>query len=169
LRSWEKSGLTQDPFAAENIEMSQVGPGAMAKENQATLKIEWIRSGIAFNRKQKEIVRSLGLRRLHHVVERPDNPVVRGLIAKVSHLVEVREETRPPAWASVPEYTILGPPAATEPASHEKEGLQPLAEAAAEATPHATAEPAIEPETAEALAVSEPEEETSGLEERTRT
>jgi large subunit ribosomal protein L30 len=129
----------------------------MVKENQATLKIEWIRSGIAFNRKQKEIVRSLGLRRLHHVVERPDNPVIRGLIAKASHLVEVREETRPSVWASVPEYTILGPPAATEPTSREKEVPPPLAEAAADTTPHAIAEPVIEPETAEAPSASEPE------------
>lgn len=123
----------------------------MVKENQAKVKIEWVRSGIAFNRKQKEIVRSLGLRRLHHVVERPDNPVVRGLIAKVSHLVKVREETKPSAWASVPEYTILGPVPTTEGASPEIDA----AEAGADTAPQASVEPAIEQETAEGPSASD--------------
>jgi len=92
----------------------------MAKADQGTVRIKWVRSGIAFNRKQAEIVRALGLRRLHHVVERQDNPVVRGLIAKVPHLVEVIGTTQPPVWASVPEYTIIeAPPAGGHPAATE--------------------------------------------------
>jgi len=79
----------------------------MTKANPATLRIRWIRSGIAFNRKQKEIIRSLGLRRLHHVVERPDNSVVRGLIAKVAHLVEVVGVETPAARTLGPEYVIV--------------------------------------------------------------
>ena len=79
----------------------------MAKAGPATIKIRWIRSGIAFNRKQSEVIRSLGLRRLQHVVERPDTPVVRGLIAKVAHLVEVVDAESRPARPSVPEYTII--------------------------------------------------------------
>jgi large subunit ribosomal protein L30 len=78
----------------------------MSKSSQETIKIQWIRSGIAFNRKQKEIVRSLGLRRLHQVVERPDSPTVRGLIAKIPHLVEIVEGENRPARAPVPEYTV---------------------------------------------------------------
>ncbi len=89
----------------------------MAKADQGTVRIKWVRSGIAFNRNQAEVVRSLGLRRLHHVVERPDNPVVRGLIAKVPHLVEVIGVTQAPAWASVPEYTVVSPAPATEAAA----------------------------------------------------
>src|SRR5271169_6568363 len=105
----------------------------MATQSSAKIKIRWIRSGIAFNRKQKEIVRSLGLRRLHQVVERQDNPVVRGLVAKVSHLVEVlEEEMKPSAWTSIPEYTVLKPEPATEVVSDEKDGQPTVAEAAVE-------------------------------------
>ena len=107
----------------------------MAKAKQATIRIRWVRSGIAFNRDQAEVVRALGLRRLHHVVERADNPVVRGLIAKVPHLVEVVGPAQAPAWKAIPEYTIVAAPAATEPA--------PEANAAPEtAAPSEPAEPA---------------------------
>jgi len=120
----------------------------MATKSSAKIKIRWIRSGIAFNRNQKAIVRSLGLRRLHEVVERPDNPVVRGLVAKVSHLVEVLEETKPSVWASVPEYRIVKLEPATE-ASNDQDTEQPaVAEAAVETAPAATPEPVAEAETA---------------------
>jgi len=138
----------------------------MTKQNQATLRIEWVRSGIAFDRKQKEIVRSLGLRRLHHVVERADNPVVRGLIAKVSHLVEVREETKASAWKSVPEYTILAPEPLPEAAGGESSDQPPAAETSSSMTARASAEPTGEPETGEASSASEQVDETS---EQTRT
>jgi len=36
-------------------------------------------------------VRSLGLRRLHQTVERPDTPAVRGMVDKVRHLLNVEE------------------------------------------------------------------------------
>ena len=71
-----------------------------------TIRIKWVRSGIGFERSQSEIVRSLGLRRLNHVVERPDTPQVRGLVAKVAHLVEVVNDVSEPVWASTPEYVI---------------------------------------------------------------
>jgi large subunit ribosomal protein L30 len=128
----------------------------MAKENQTTLKIRWIRSGIAFNRHQEQVVRSLGLRRLHHVVERPDNAVVRGLIAKVSHLVEVVEATKPSVWASVPAYTILRPEAPTEVASSEGDA-QAAAGQAGDTTPQASGAP----ETEEKSSAPEPEAATS--------
>jgi len=82
----------------------------MAKAEQGTVRVRWVRSGIAFNRKQEEAVRALGLRRLQHVVELPDTPLVRGLIAKVPHLIEVIGPVRAAAWASMPEYTITAPP-----------------------------------------------------------
>ena len=55
------------------------------------LKITLKKSAIGFDRKQKLVVRSLGLRRLHHPVELQDTPAVRGMILKVRHLVEVEE------------------------------------------------------------------------------
>jgi large subunit ribosomal protein L30 len=72
-----------------------------------TIHIKWVRSGIGFSRKQKEMVRSIGLHRLNQVVERPDTPHFRGLVAKVSHLVEVVEPPSKPSWVSTPEYTII--------------------------------------------------------------
>jgi hypothetical protein len=52
-------------------------------------------------------VRGLGLRRLHHVVERLDTPQNRGMAAAVPHLVEVvAGPTKPSPWAAIPEYTV---------------------------------------------------------------
>ncbi|MBI3895430.1 MAG: 50S ribosomal protein L30 [Acidobacteria bacterium] len=50
-----------------------------------------MRSEIGFPRKQRLVLRGLGFRKLQQVVERPDTPAIRGMIAKVSHLVEVTE------------------------------------------------------------------------------
>ena len=82
-------------------------------KGQGTILIKWVRSGIGFDYRQEEMVRSLGLRRLNQVVERLDNPHTRGLVTKVAHLVEIVGETRKPAWADVPEYRI-SPPEVTE-------------------------------------------------------
>lgn len=57
----------------------------------AKIKIQYYRSTIAFPTKQKEIVRSLGLRKLNQVVERPDTPSMRGAVAKVPHLLRIIE------------------------------------------------------------------------------
>ena len=53
------------------------------------LKVTQVRSTIGFNRKQRDVIRSLGLRRIRHTVEVPDTPEVRGIIHKVRHLVVV--------------------------------------------------------------------------------
>ncbi len=55
------------------------------------LKITQVRSTIGFNKKQRDVVRSLGLRRIRHTVEVPDTPETRGMILKVRHLVVVEE------------------------------------------------------------------------------
>ena len=65
----------------------------MAKRKASgKLKIKWVRSWIACTEKQRACVRGLGLRRLNDVVERPDTPAVRGLVAAVPHLVRIVEE-----------------------------------------------------------------------------
>ncbi len=61
--------------------------------DEATLRITQIRSLIGSQDDQRATVRSLGLRRIRHTVTQPDRPEIRGMIAKVSHLVEVAEET----------------------------------------------------------------------------
>ena len=81
----------------------------MNRKGQGTILIKWVRSGIGFSYRQEEMVRSLGLRRLNHVVERLDNPHTRGLVAKLAHLVEIVGETSRPGWADVPEYRISPP------------------------------------------------------------
>ena len=53
------------------------------------LRITQVRSTIGTRWKQRESLRTLGLRRIRHSVVREDNPQTRGLIAVVSHLVEV--------------------------------------------------------------------------------
>jgi len=57
----------------------------------AKIKIQYYRSTIAFPSRQKEIVRSLGLRKLNQIVERPDNASMRGAVAKVPHLLRIVE------------------------------------------------------------------------------
>jgi large subunit ribosomal protein L30 len=61
----------------------------MAEEKK--IRIRQVRSGIGCPEKQKKVLRGLGFRRIRQVVERPDNPGVRGMIFKVKHLVEVEE------------------------------------------------------------------------------
>ncbi|HEY7067896.1 MAG TPA: 50S ribosomal protein L30 [Chloroflexota bacterium] len=55
------------------------------------LRITLVRSTIGYRADQRATVRSLGLRRMHQTVERPDTPIVRGQIFKVQHLVKVEE------------------------------------------------------------------------------
>ncbi|MPZ73630.1 MAG: 50S ribosomal protein L30 [Nitriliruptorales bacterium] len=58
-----------------------------------TLRITQVRSLIGSKQDQRATVRSLGLKRIRHSVTQPDRPEIRGMIEKVSHLVEVVEET----------------------------------------------------------------------------
>ena len=61
----------------------------MSKRKTATIKIQWVQSAIACPEKHKLVVRGLGLRKLQQVVERPDTPSIRGMVAKVPHLVRI--------------------------------------------------------------------------------
>lgn len=81
----------------------------MPEKGQGKIHIKWVRSGIGFSRSQKRMIRSLGLRRLNQVVERPNSPQVRGLVASIPHLVEIVKAPPPSVWASVPEYTVRAP------------------------------------------------------------
>jgi large subunit ribosomal protein L30 len=57
----------------------------------ATLRITQIRSSIGTKPKQRGTLRALGLRRINHTVEHADKPEVRGMVARVPHLVRVEE------------------------------------------------------------------------------
>jgi large subunit ribosomal protein L30 len=66
----------------------------MAKKSKVVekvLRITLVRSPIGYTVRQKKTVQALGLHRLHQTVEQLDCPTLRGMIAKVSHLVEVEE------------------------------------------------------------------------------
>jgi large subunit ribosomal protein L30 len=54
-----------------------------------TIAIKQIRSGIGFDKTQKATLRALGLEKLNRVVTRPDNAAIRGMVAKIPHLVEI--------------------------------------------------------------------------------
>jgi large subunit ribosomal protein L30 len=68
----------------------------MAEQNNAQtgggkIRIQYYRSFIAFPKTQKEVVRSVGLTKLNQIVERPDTPAMRGVVAKVPHLLRIIE------------------------------------------------------------------------------
>ena len=58
---------------------------------QSRLRIRWAKSAIGYSERHKATIRALGLHRLGDEVEKHDHPSIRGMIAKVSHLVEVEE------------------------------------------------------------------------------
>jgi large subunit ribosomal protein L30 len=55
------------------------------------LRIKWVKSAIGYPKDQKATIAALGLRKLQRIVEHDDQPALRGMIRKVSHLVEVEE------------------------------------------------------------------------------
>lgn len=63
-----------------------------AKKAPKMLKITYFRSAIGRDKRQKDVVRGLGFTKLNQVVERPDTPEIRGMVAKICHLVKIVEE-----------------------------------------------------------------------------
>ena len=67
----------------------------MAKKSENTqsgnITIQYYRSSIGYSKKQKEIVKSLGITKLNQTVSRPDSPASRGIVAKVPHLLRIVE------------------------------------------------------------------------------
>jgi large subunit ribosomal protein L30 len=57
----------------------------------ATLQITQVKSSNGSTPAQRETLRTLGLRRIGSSTERPDEPVFRGMVATVRHLVDVKE------------------------------------------------------------------------------
>jgi large subunit ribosomal protein L30 len=53
------------------------------------LHLKWVRSAICAPVKQKRVIKGLGFTRLNQVIERPNNAAIRGMVAKVPHMVEV--------------------------------------------------------------------------------
>jgi len=59
---------------------------------ETKVKIQYYRSAIGFNEKQKLIVKGLGFNKLNTTRELVDTPAIRGMIAKVPHLVRIVEK-----------------------------------------------------------------------------
>jgi large subunit ribosomal protein L30 len=55
------------------------------------IKITLVKSPIGYSQRQKGTVKALGLRKINQTVVHKDSPVIRGMIDKVSHLLEVEE------------------------------------------------------------------------------
>ncbi len=66
-------------------------PATPAAPKGKTLKVTLVRSTIGYDKKQGEIVKGLGLRKIGHTVDVLDHPAMRGMIRKVRHLVTVAD------------------------------------------------------------------------------
>lgn len=54
------------------------------------LYITWIKSDIGYSRDQRQTLRALGFHRLGQTIECKDSSSLRGMVAKVKHLIEVK-------------------------------------------------------------------------------
>jgi len=61
------------------------------KPVEKVLRVTLVKSPIGYTVRQKATVRALGIRKMNQTVEHLDSPVVRGMIAKISHLIELEE------------------------------------------------------------------------------
>jgi large subunit ribosomal protein L30 len=64
------------------------------KKSGQTIRIRQVRSGIGCPIEMRETLKALGLGKMNRVAERVDSPEVRGMIAKIPHLVEVLDAER---------------------------------------------------------------------------
>lgn len=55
------------------------------------VRVAWTKSGIGYSQRQKATLRALGFSRLGQVIDKPDSPALRGMLARVRHLVRVEE------------------------------------------------------------------------------
>lgn len=60
-------------------------------ESHKIVRVTLVKSPIGYSKRHKRTVRALGLLRMHQTVEHVDTPVLRGMLAKINHLVEVEE------------------------------------------------------------------------------
>ena len=58
----------------------------------SNLAITQVKSANGTDKRQKDTLRTLGLRKIGHTVERPDSPQLRGMVHAVRHLVTVEEK-----------------------------------------------------------------------------
>lgn len=59
------------------------------QNNGGVIRIQYYRSMIGYSKKQKLMVKSLGITKLNQTIERPDSPAMRGVVAKIPHLLRI--------------------------------------------------------------------------------
>jgi len=60
------------------------------------IRIKWIKSDIGYPGDQRRTLKALGFHKLNETIEKEDSPVIRGMVAKVSHMVTVEEKENGP-------------------------------------------------------------------------
>jgi len=77
-------GRYQSRIEIESKEMAK-----KTENKDGNITIQYYRSSIGYAKKQKEIVRSLGITKLNQTVSREDTPATRGIVAKIPHLLRI--------------------------------------------------------------------------------
>ncbi len=62
------------------------------KSKEKILHLTLVKSPIGYSARQKATIRAIGFRRLHQTLEKVDTPSLRGMLDRVSHLVQVKEQ-----------------------------------------------------------------------------
>ncbi len=139
---------------------------AQSAAGDARVKVTQVRSGIGTKPKHRATLRALGLRGIGRSRVLPDSASVRGMISKVSHLVEISQAEldvlAEPEAARASASTKAAPAVKKAAASSKAAPRTAKAAASSKAAPPAktAAEPAAEPAAAEPAAEAATEEET---------
>jgi large subunit ribosomal protein L30 len=75
------------PLTTEVLKMT----AKKTNSGSGKIHLKWVRSAICAPTKHKLVIKGLGFTRLNQVIERPDTDAIRGMVAKVPHLVEFVE------------------------------------------------------------------------------
>lgn len=62
---------------------------SVGTDGAGRIRVQLVRGLAGSTRYQREVVRGLGLRRIGAIVSRPDNPMIRGMVRRVPHLVRI--------------------------------------------------------------------------------
>ena len=56
------------------------------------IRVKQVKSPIGYCKSQREVLKGLGLKKINHSRELEDTPAIRGMVNKISHLVELEKE-----------------------------------------------------------------------------
>jgi|LGVF01.2.fsa_nt_gb large subunit ribosomal protein L30 len=66
----------------------------MTEKKKNKIKVTYVKSAIGYNKNQRLVLESLGLKKLNSSNILPDNAAVRGMVFKISHLLKVEENIK---------------------------------------------------------------------------